>query len=383
MKKVLRIAYTGGGTAGHLYPLLAVADEVKKEIRTASDDIVLKQYYFGNPALYADEFMMRNIKIRRIAGAKLRRYASLLNIIDAFKFPYAFLQALIKLLFVMPDVLFSKGGTGALPVVLAAWFFRIPVIIHESDSVPGMTNRLSFPFASRIGVGFSKALELVPEGKGAFVGNPPNPSLLTKNDITQEQAKKIFGFDASTPLILILGGSQGSTRINSFILDVAITIAKKYQILHQVGRNNFENISHETKILFENEAQPYKTRYKIVDFLKGNSYKEALIAADIIISRSGSSILEFSLFSKPTILIPLPESGNNHQLINALEFERAGASIVIEEDNLKGDLFLSQIEKILTNQRLYTQMAQSSRSFATPYAAAALAQEIVRLGVRV
>lgn len=381
MKRTVYIAYTGGGTAGHLHPLLAVADEIKKEVASLPDDIILKQYYFGNAGLYADEFIKRNIKIRRIAGAKLRRYASFLNIIDMFKLPYALLQTLIKMLFVMPDVLFSKGGTGALPVVLVAWFYRIPIVVHESDSIPGLTNRLSFPFASRIGVGFRKALEFVPEEKGAFVGNPINPSLLSAEHNTTPQAKKIFGFDPTTPLLVIIGGSQGSTRINSFMLDMAVDLTRDYQILHQVGRNNFESVSRELKVLFTDEATPYKTRYKIVDFLKGNAYVDALIAADIIISRSGSSIMEFALFEKPTVLIPLPESGKNHQLLNALEFERAGAGIVIEEENLKPDLFLAQIRKILADNSLRDRMGIAARSFATPYAAAALAQEVVRLGV--
>jgi UDP-N-acetylglucosamine--N-acetylmuramyl-(pentapeptide) pyrophosphoryl-undecaprenol N-acetylglucosamine transferase len=279
----------------------------------------------------------------------------------------------------MPDVLFSKGGTGAFPVVLAAWFYRIPIIVHESDATPGLTNKLSFPFASRVGVAFERALTFIKGNKGAVVGNPIRPFLLASSDITQEQAKRIFGFDPSLPLILVLGGSQGSQRINSFILNVAEKLVPTYQILHQTGIQNFKEVSQELAIIFEGQIKPYKERYKIADFFKDN-LKDAYIAADIIVSRSGGTLFEIATFGKPSIVIPLKESANNHQLYDAFEYSQKGACIVIEEDNLTPALFLDQIKKVSSDKELYQRMSRGAHSFATPYAAVTLAQEILRLG---
>ncbi len=378
MQKHIRIAYTGGGTGGHIYPLLAVADEITKGMH-AYPDIRVSYSYFGDPGMYSDEFVKRKIVIRSIVGTKLRRYASLLNVLDAVKFPFSFLQALLKLLFVMPDVVFSKGGTGAFPVVLAAWVFRIPIMVHESDAIPGLTNRLSFPFASRVGVAFERALTFIKGNKGALVGNPVRPFLLAPSDVTREQAKRIFGFDPSVPLILVVGGSQGSQRLNTFLLDTAIELVPQYQVLHQTGVKNFSEVSRELSLIFKNQIHPYQERYKVVDFFKDN-LKDAFIAADIIVSRSGSFLFEIATFGKPSIVIPLKESANNHQWYDALEYSQKGACVVIEEENLTPVLFLAQLKKIITDTSVYQYMATAATSFATPDAAVILAQEIIRLG---
>ncbi|MFA7201449.1 MAG: UDP-N-acetylglucosamine--N-acetylmuramyl-(pentapeptide) pyrophosphoryl-undecaprenol N-acetylglucosamine transferase [Candidatus Paceibacterota bacterium] len=378
MQKHIRIAYTGGGTGGHIYPLLAVADEITKGMRRYPD-VRVSYSYFGDPGMYSDEFVKRKITIRHIMGSKLRRYASFLNILDAIKFPFSFLQALLKLLFIMPDVLFSKGGTGALPVILAAWIYRIPIIVHESDAVPGLTNRLSFPFASRVGVAFERALTFVKGNKGALVGNPVRPFLLTPSDVTQEQAKRIFGFDPQVPLILVMGGSQGSQRLNTFLLDTATELVPHYQVLHQTGMKNFSDVSRELNLIFKNQIHPYQERYKVVDFFRDN-LKDAFIAADIIVSRSGSFLFEIATFAKPSIVIPLKESANNHQWYDALEYSQKGACIIIEEDNLTPVLFLTQLKKISTDVSSYHHMSTAAHAFATPDAALVLAQEIIRLG---
>ena len=378
MKKIIRIAYTGGGSGGHIYPLLAVADEIK-ELTRQNEDFEVRSFYMGKPGIYADEFIKRNIRIKKVMAPKMRRYISLGNVIDLIKLPFAFIQALLKLVWIMPDVLFSKGGTGAFPVVFAAWIFRIPIIVHESDSVPGLTNRLSFPFAARVGVAFHHALAYLKEGKGAVVGNPIRPFLLAPSDVTQEQAKRIFGFDPQTPLILVLGGSQGSQRINLFLFDNAVELANQYQVLHQVGMQNFKEASQELGILFEQQISPLKSRYKVIDFFT-NNLKDAFIAADLIVSRAGSGTLfEIAWFKKPAIIIPLPEAAHNHQWLNAAAYEESGGGILIEEENLKPILFAAQIKKIFEQKDLYERMSQSAASFATPYAAAAIAQEILRL----
>jgi UDP-N-acetylglucosamine--N-acetylmuramyl-(pentapeptide) pyrophosphoryl-undecaprenol N-acetylglucosamine transferase len=378
MKKELRIGFTGGGTGGHIYPLLAVADSVKEKLRQLSVDFTF--YYFGSPGQYSQEFVERNFKIVRIIPFKVRRYASLSNVIDAIKFPISLIQAFIKMLFVMPDVIFSKGGTGAIAVVIAAWFYRIPVFIHESDSIPGLSSKISSSFAKRAAVSFQKTLDIFSGERVALTGNPVRPFLLEPaQDLNGEKAKRIFGFDPALPLILVLGGSQGSKRINEFMLDNVKDFVGKYQILHQVGVDNFKEFKNELAVATEHFIPAERARYKIVDFLK-KDIKEAMIASDIIVSRAGSgAIFEIATFQKPSILIPLTESAGNHQFYNAYEYAREGAATVIEEENLKPALFFSQLELIMGNKSKYNLMAQAAGKFAKPKAAEVIAQELIGL----
>ena len=204
-KKDLKIAFCGGGSGGHVYPLLAVADEVKKILSNQTIDFSL--IYFGQPGIYYKDFESLGVRIISVISFKLRRYFSLMNLIDLIKLPFAFFVAVWKMFWVMPDALFSKGGSGSLPVVFAAWFFRVPVFIHESDSIPGLSNIIASKMTKRIGVAFKKSLDSF-DGNLAVVGNPIRSFLLKKDEtLNQEKAKKMFGFDPSIRLILVLGGS--------------------------------------------------------------------------------------------------------------------------------------------------------------------------------
>jgi UDP-N-acetylglucosamine--N-acetylmuramyl-(pentapeptide) pyrophosphoryl-undecaprenol N-acetylglucosamine transferase len=382
MTNEVRIGFTGGGTGGHIFPLLAVADEVIRIMRSQPQK-PYRLYYFGNPGQFASEFAVRGMKVSKVGSSKLRRYMSLLNILDAIKFPFVCVQALVKMFFAMPDALFSKGGTGALPVVLAAWFFRIPVIIHDSDAVPGLTSTLSARFAKRIAVAFEKTLEYFPAGKTAVVGNPLRSDLLhnEETDLSGEQAKRILGFEPTTPVLLILGGSQGSKAINDFMLDNAKQLVRRCQILHQTGPNNFEEFKHEITLALADCIPEEKQRYKLVPFLK-QDLKQAYEACDIIISRAGNAtIFEMAYFGKPAILIPLPDSAQNHQYYNASAYAGRGAAIVVEQENLSPAVFFAQLEKILGSAETYAGMREAAFSFQTPHAAQVIADEIIRLAM--
>ena len=378
MRKELRIGFTGGGTGGHIYPLLAVADLVGEKLNHSQ--IEFKFYYFGSPGQYAQEFLKRNFKIINIISSKIRRYASAENILDIIKFPFSLAQAFFKMLFIMPDVIFSKGGTGAVPVVIAAWFYRIPVFIHESDSIPGLSNKISFSFSKAVAVSFKKTLDFFSGEKVNLVGNPVRSFLIEPSpDLNGEKAKKIFGFDSQLPLILVLGGSQGSQRINEFMLDNVKKFVEKYQVLHQVGSENFNDFKSELAVATESFIPEERTRYKIVGFLN-NEIKEAMIACDLVVSRAGSgAIFEISAFKKPSILIPLAESAGNHQFYNAYEYAQNGAAIVIEEDNLKSDIFFSQLRLVLENKTKYNLMSEASGKFFNPQSAEIIADELIKL----
>lgn len=378
MKKELRIAFTGGGSGGHVYPLLAVAQETKKIMEAGQ--INGKLFYLGAPGMYAQEFIATGLKIVPVISSKLRRYVSLSNVIDAVKFPFALAQAFWKVFWIMPDALFCKGGTGSLPISLAAWFYRVPIFVHESDSVPGLSNSIIFSLATRAGVAFNKVLEEWEGEKTALVGNPARPFLIeSSSDLTPGTAKHLFGFDPNLPLILVLGGSQGAQRLNDFMLDNVQEFVGKYQVLHQTGIDNFEQFKRELAVATEHFIPEQRACYKAINFFK-QDIKEALMAADVIVSRAGSgAIAEIALFGKPSILIPLKGSARNHQFFNALEYSRTGAAIVIEEDNLSPAIFFAQISKVVSDAAVRQRMSASALTFAKPHAARVIAQELVRI----
>jgi len=247
--RTIKILFTGGGSGGHIYPLLAVAEELVR--LTAARNLDLELYYMGPIDEYSKILGESSFRVKSIPAGKLRRYFSPANFTDIPKFFIGFIAALFKMYFVMPDAIFSKGGAGAFPVVLAGRFYRIPVIIHESDAAPGLNNLFSAKFATKIAVSFERALNYFNPKKTAWVGTPLREELLA--DVpSREDARGELGFENDTPLVLILGGSQGATRINEFILANLEMFLKETQILHQTGVANFTEVQSLTKsiILF-------------------------------------------------------------------------------------------------------------------------------------
>lgn len=378
MKQNIRVLLTGGGSGGHIYPLLAVVQKLKKIAIEKSLD--LEFYYIGPIDEFSSILISADVKMLSIAAGKIRRYFSFKNFLDIPKFFISLIQSFAKVYIIMPDVIFSKGGTGALPVVLAGWFYRIPIIIHESDAIPGLTNLLSAYCAKRIAVSFEAALKYFDPQKSAWIGNPIREDLLS--DIpSQESAKEELGFNPKEPLILIIGSSQGSKRINEFIVENLVELITQAQILHQTGRANFletEKLAR-AALIDTPLADEIQHRYQAVPYLEEN-LKTALAAADLIVSRASSgAINEISAFGKPAILIPLSESAGDHQRKNAYEFAKTGGAIVIEEENLLPKIFLSQIERILKNPEVLEKMKVASASFFRNGAAEIIAQEIINL----
>ena len=366
---------TGGGTGGHIYPLLAVAIEL--QFLSVEEGIDLKLKYLGSYGSYKELLSLNNIKVQKIVSSKLRRYFSISNFWDFFKFSYGVLQALWKIYWFMPDVLFSKGGPGALPVVLAAKFYRIPIIIHESDVVPGMTNIVSARFADIITVAFSGAAKYL--GPASMpVGNPVRRYILPHGeDEDNKTAKKLLEFDSDKFLIFVVGGSQGSTRINDFIIENLGDLLQSSQILHQTGRNNYEQVVGQVAFEVEKMPEAIKKNYKAVDYFE-NGLGDAMLAADLIVARAGAgSIFEIAAFGKPSILIPLPESAGDHQRYNAYEYASTGASVVIEEENLLPHLFMAQLQKLLEHPEELQRMGEAAKRFYKKDSALTLARLIL------
>ena len=382
-----RVVFTGGGSGGHIYPILAVAEA----LQTKCDQLhaLVEFSYLGPKDAYSALLSQRGIPIYPIASGKIRRYFSVQNFLDGPKFVSGFFQALWKLYFIMPDVVFSKGGTGALPVVVAAWFYRIPIAIHDSDAQPGLTNVTSGRFATRVYLSFARAAAFFRADKVEITGSPLRTELLGERP-SKEAAKEIMGFDKTQPLVLIIGGSQGAQRINEFVLANLPQFVAMTSVLHQTGAGNFADVEKLSKVALANAPVTY--RYVPVGYFgesgdrgAGNATGDmatALTAADVVVARSGSSVCEFASFGLPAILIPLSTSANDHQRVDAYEFAANGAAIVIEEANLLPGIFFAQLTNILTNADLRAKMSAASSAFFIPGAADKIADGLMRINPR-
>jgi UDP-N-acetylglucosamine--N-acetylmuramyl-(pentapeptide) pyrophosphoryl-undecaprenol N-acetylglucosamine transferase len=370
--QTFRVVLTGGGSGGHTYPLLAVAEALRE--RSSKMQFLLDLTYLGPNDTYATLFKNSGIAVRFVASGKIRRYLSLRNVTDIPKFIVGFFQALWILYAIMPDVIFSKGGTGAFPVVLAGWFYRIPVVVHDSDAKPGLTNVASSFFAKRIFISFESAAKYFNPNITSRTGVPVRRALLS-SPTTKELAKETLGFDPAKPLLLILGGSQGAEKINNFILTNLVALMKGTQVLHQVGPANFAEVKRLSDAALLEAS--FANRYEVLPYLDDTNLSLALTAADVAFSRAGSSALfEFGAFGVPAILVPHAGGSNGHQRMNAYDFAKDGAAVVIEEPNLFPGIFLGELTKILSNPELQQKMSAAAKQFFVPNSADAIVDGI-------
>jgi len=364
----MRILFTGGGTGGHLFPIIAVARALKN-LQTPDGSPI--EMIFVGPRTIGDEVLEKEgIASRNICAGKLRRYFSGHNFLDFFRVLIGFLQSLWIVYAYMPNVIFSKGGFGSVPAVLVAWLYKIPVLIHESDTIPGLSARLTAKLCKRIAISFPAAAEFFPAKKTALVGNPVRPEISAG---TKEQIKTIFQLSGQKPVLLILGGSQGAKTINDIIFIILNALLKKCEIIHQCGEENLEELKNMIG------ANP-PAGYHLFSFLDEEQMRHALAAADLIVSRAGAgSIFEIAATGKPSILIPLPNSASDHQKLNAFEYAKTGATLVVQSENLAPNFLKDRIFALLENPDLLTKMSQAAKSFARPDAASQIAQELLSI----
>ncbi len=373
---VTRIVLTGGGTGGHTFPLVAISRSLHELSR--QNNINLELFYFGPDKWSLDILKKENIRVYKVVSAKLNRDFSLSNFLIFFKISVGFVQNLWLLLKIMPEAIISKGGYGALPTVLVGWLYRIPIIIHESDSIPGLVNKISAVFVKCIAVSFPKALSYFPPKKTILSGNPIRKILTEKT--APETAKKKLGFDSQKPLLLIIGSSQGAEAINDITMQILPKLLEKTQVLHQTGAKHINTIQKEILVVLKNN--PLKTQYRPLSFLDEEEYAMALSAADLIISRaSAGAIFEIAAAEKPSILIPFPYAASDHQKENAYEYAGYGGAEVVEQSNLLPNLFLQKIIQILENTQKLRAMSESASKFAKKDAADIIAQKALEIAL--
>ena len=379
MAKKLRIAFAGGGSGGHVYPIVAVAEALKEQAHAAGTELEL--HYYGANDRFRMDIERQGIKFHSLLTGKLRRYASILTIIDIPKIFLGFFQALFKIYFLMPDAVFSKGGPGAFPVVMAAWFYKIPIVIHESDSAPGLTTLASARFARKIALSFEETVPYFNPRKIVLSGNPVRQELLT-NRLSQDEAKRKLGFDPAKPLLFVTGGSQGAAKLNEFVILNLDTFLPLMQVLHQTGPDQFLEIRKlaEAEVVGLPTTLSTQSRYEPLGYMDPDQTKDALSAADIVLARAGSgSIFEAAAFGKPLILVPLASAARDHQNENALAYARKGGAVVIEEPNLNINIFLSELKRIMGDAAVLQAMGQAATAFAKPEAAKMIAAAVLEV----
>ncbi len=334
-----RIVLTGGGTAGHVTPCIALLPGLKE----AGYDI----HYIGSRNGIERKLIEGyGIPYYGISSGKLRRYFDPKNFSDPFKVLKGYFEAKKLLKRLKPDIVFSKGGFVTVPVVFAAKKVKIPAIIHESDITPGLANRLAIPAAKKVCANFPETLRYLPQDKAVLTGTPIRRELFSGNKLS---GLDYCGFTANKPVIMIIGGSTGSKAINEVIRGMLPTLLRDYQIIHICGKDNLD------------ERLSGLAGYAQFEYCQ-KELSDLFAAADLVISRAGANaICELLALRKPNILIPLPlASSRGDQLLNAESFERQGYSYVLKEEELSVSSLLQAIDEVMTNKTTYIEAMNRS-----------------------
>lgn len=371
----MKIVLTGGGTGGHFYPLIAVAQAINRLVE--EDKLVeAKLYYFSTEPYNKQTLFENRIEFRQIPAGKWRRYFSLRNLSDGLKNVVGTLKALWQLYLIYPDVVFSKGGYASFPTLVACKILKLPVVIHESDSHPGRVSLWSSHFAQRVAVSYPEAVQYFPADKTAVTGNPIRAELL--NPISQG-AREFLHLDQSSPVLYVTGGSQGASVLNDTVLDILPALLQKYEVIHQTGQDNYDEINKRVSTILPTPES--RQKYHLFAHLDSSAQRMTAGVANLVVSRAGSAIFEFAAWGLPAIIVPIPEPISHDQRSNAFTYARSGGAVIIEQANLTPSVLLSEINRLMDHPELRAEMSAGAKRFAKPEAARLIAQEIVTLAL--
>lgn len=347
-----RILLVGGGSGGHIVPLLAVAKELKKN---KNNQLLLLTDYL---AVWQERLEKSGFNTKYIFAGKLRRHLTPRLLWEMVLFKIGLCQSLWHILRFRPDVIFSKGGFVSLPVILAGWLLRRPIIIHESDIIMGLTNRLASRLAQKICVGFPAE---------NYHGLDPKKLVYTGIPIENFKSKSLNLNSKSPSAILVVGGSQGSHAINKLIAEMREGLVKKYRLVHICGRRDYQWLN-----------QWHQPQYILKPFVDDLPLRIA--ASDLVISRASATVIaEVAAAGRPLILIPLPTAAADHQRANARFFAQRRAALVLEQEGSTSQKLLAEIEKLLADPRSQQVLGDNLYSFARPNAAELIKNEIMGL----
>jgi len=374
----MKIILTGGGSAGHFYPLIAVAqklNELAKENRLLKPEL----YYMSTEPFDENLLYENSITFIKVSAGKIRKDKTvanrILNFMDLFSTLHGVITAVWKVFIIYPDVVFGKGGYVSFPALMAARLLGIPVVIHESDSKPGKVNAWAGKFATKIAVSYPDAATYFKADRTAYTGNP------IRKEIEEPQVSgshEFFKFSKDIPTIFVIGGSQGARFINSAIMDALPELVKKYQVIHQTGVKNLSVIQETSAVVLLNSE--HKERYVAIPYLNALNLRMAAGAADVVISRAGSTIFEIASWGRASIIIPIPEPTSHDQKTNAYSYARSGAAIVIEEKNMAPGILLAEIQRATTTEK--EKMQEAAKAFARRDSARLIAEELIAIGLQ-
>lgn len=335
-----RIILTGGGTAGHVTPNIALLPR----LRELGYDIHYIGSYNGIEKELIEPF---GIPYHGISSGKLRRYFSVQNFTDPFRVLKGFHEARVLIKDLKPDVIFSKGGFVSVPVVLAGKRSKVPVIIHESDMTPGLANKIAIPSAAKVCCNFPETLESLPKDKAVLTGSPIRQELLSGNKIA---AMDLCGFTADKPVILVIGGSLGSVVVNKAVREALPDLLKDFQIIHLCGKGKMDESLSGTK------------GYCQFEYIK-DELRDIFALADVVISRAGANaICELLALRKPNLLIPLSaKASRGDQILNSRSFERQGFSLVLEEEELTKQSLIDAVHRLYSDRGSFIDAMRNSR----------------------
>lgn len=371
----MKIILTGGGTGGHFYPLIAVAEELHRIID--EENIADTEIFYLSDSPYNEKVLFeQRIIFKQVNAGKMRLTPSFQSFVDIIKLFFGLIQGFFTVFSIFPDVVFSKGGYASVPTVFAARILGIPIMIHESDSVPGRANKWAGKFARTVAVSYKQEVDYFPKEKIIHTGQPIRHDLLIP---TREGAHEFLKLNNDIPLLWVLGGSLGSQTINTTIEKALPYLLEKYQIVHQVGDKNFEDMKKLTDATLMNNN--FRNRYHIFGTLNPLSMKMLAGISDVVITRAGSTLFEIAHWGLPSIVVPITHSNGNHQIKNAYNYSRSGACVVIEENNLSEQLLVFEINRIFDNKNIREEMSQAAKDFVVPKAAEKIAKEIISIGL--
>lgn len=375
----MRILFTGGGSGGHFYPIISIAEELNSLIREKK--LLKAELFFMSPGPYDPGMLFEHgIEYKKNTAGKLRRNPGALslikNLFDIFRMGWGVLTALIKVYRIYPDVVFGKGAYGSFPALMAAKILRIPVIIHESDTVPGRVNLWAGKFAERIAVSYREASKYFPQGKVAYTGQPVRKDIAVP--ITSG-AREFLKLEEGVPVVLILCGSQGSEKINDVVLAGLSKLVEKYEIIHQTGKTHFEEVRAAGEAVLHNST--HKNRYKAFDYLEPLAMRMSAGVASVVVSRAGSTIFEIASWRVPSIIVPITHSNGDHQRQNAFAYARSGSCEVVEEFNFSPNILLSELDRVISNPGVGEKMREATKVFYKGDASRLVAEEILKIAL--
>ena len=335
-----KIVLTGGGTAGHVTPNIALLPRLKE----LGYEVSYIGSYDGIEKKLITDF---DIPYYGIATGKFRRYLDIKNLTDPFRVIKGFGEARKYLKKINPDIVFSKGGFVSVPVVRAAATLHIPCIIHESDMTPGLANKICIPVAKKICCNFPETVSMLPKDKAVLTGSPIREELLRGDKIA---ALDMCGFTANKPVIMVIGGSLGAASVNQTVRNALPKLLEDFQIVHICGKDKIDNMLLHTK------------GYVQFEYVK-EELKDIFAMADVVISRAGAnSICELLALKKPNILVPLSaNSSRGDQILNAGSFESQGYSMVINDDDLSPDLLVQKVTELYFSKQTFIDAMSKSQ----------------------